>query len=44
MAHYECEITVKRITSEGEIVHRVTSSNSLVPGDIILVPERIKMP
>mmetsp|Transcript_11776 Transcript_11776/g.11738 ORF Transcript_11776/g.11738 Transcript_11776/m.11738 type:complete len:88 (+) Transcript_11776:266-529(+) len=44
MAHYECPVTVKRIGSNGEVKYRQVSSDELVPGDIIIVPENIKMP
>ena len=44
MVDYECQITVKRIDSHGKVVYREVPSNDLVPGDIILVPERMKMP
>ena len=44
MVDYECKIVVKRIDTEGKQVFKEISSNDLVPGDIIVVPERIKMP
>ena len=44
MAHYECDIVVKRISNSREINYKRTSSNELVPGDIILIPEGKKMP
>lgn len=44
MIDYECKMTVKRVDLEGKTVFKEISSNDLVPGDIIVVPERIKMP
>ena len=44
MVNYECQITVKRIDNHGKTVYREVPSNDLVPGDIIIVPERKKMP
>mmetsp|Transcript_19968 Transcript_19968/g.23157 ORF Transcript_19968/g.23157 Transcript_19968/m.23157 type:complete len:94 (+) Transcript_19968:456-737(+) len=44
IAHYECEITVHRRDSEGNFLEKTISSNDLVPGDVIVVPEGIKMP
>ena len=44
MAHYECDVVVKRRNASGILEPKTISSNELVPGDIILVPERQKMP
>lgn len=35
---------MKRISPNGETVHREIDSDDLVPGDIMLVPESTKMP
>ena len=44
MVDYEWQITVKRIDCEGKVVYRNVPSNDLVPGDIIIVPDNMKMP
>ena len=44
MVDYDCNITVKRIDQNNETVYWSISSNDLVPGDIIIVPESTKMP
>jgi cation-transporting ATPase 13A3/4/5 len=44
MAYYECQVQVKRIDEQGNPIYRRISSNDLVPGDIMLVPENTKMP
>ena len=44
MSHYEWDITVKRIEKSRKVEYKNTTSNELVPGDIILIPEGKKMP
>lgn len=44
MVDYECPVTVKRINSDGNEYYEEVRSNELVPGDIMLVPEGLKMP
>ena len=39
MAHFECNITIKR-----DGVEELRSSNELVPGDVIVVPDNCIMP
>lgn len=44
MAYYECPITVRRINHAGEIVYKTVNSDQIVPGDVIVVPEGLKIP
>ena len=44
MAHYETDVYVKRVGSEGISISTQVNSNRIVPGDIILVPEGKRMP
>ena len=44
MADYQCSVTVRRRDNFGRIDEREINSNDLVPGDIFIVPENIKMP
>ena len=44
MAFYECDMTVNRIDSDGNFYLKNVKSNDIVPGDIIVVPQSIKMP
>ena len=44
MAYYECDMTVKRVDNEGNYFLKEIRSNDIVPGDIIVVPQSIKMP
>ena len=42
MAHYSCKVKVMRSGSETELIE--ISSDELVPGDIIEIPENCNMP
>ena len=44
LSKYECNVTVVRKNKEGNTEIKEVNSDLLVPGDIILVPEGIKMP
>lgn len=44
MVHHEMNVTVKRINSKNETVFYEIPSDDLVPGDIMIVPETMKMP
>jgi P-type E1-E2 ATPase len=44
MAHYETEVTVRRIDSENQCLLHQINSDDLVPGDIMVVPESFIMP
>jgi cation-transporting P-type ATPase 13A2 len=44
MVDYELNVTVKRINFQDETVFYNIPSNDLVPGDIMIVPESMKMP
>lgn len=44
MVSYQCQLVVKRLDSENNVVDRKIWSNDLLPGDIIVVPENVKMP
>ena len=44
MVDYECNMTVRRLNADGQVVVYDIPSNDLVPGDIIHVPEGLKMP
>lgn len=44
MVDYDCNIIVKRLTENNEVVYKEIHSDGLVPGDIIVVPESTKMP
>ena len=44
MVNYEWNIRVKRVNSLGKEYYQDIVSNDLVPGDIFMVPENMKMP
>lgn len=44
MVNYECSIKVKRIDKGGNEYYKEILSNDLVPGDVFIVPENLKMP
>lgn len=44
LAYYSCNITVRRKDANGDFFDRQINSDDLVPGDIVIVPERTKMP
>lgn len=44
MAMYECDVEVLRRDEAGHIQRKTTSSNDLVPGDVLVVPENAIMP
>lgn len=44
MAHYQCDVDVRRVINGTNPITFKTSSDNLVPGDIFLVPQSTKMP